>query len=142
MKTILEIQTVIVFRCMSNRVPGVLNALFDSSRKKVRQIGELQSPAKVLVEILLNACTAELKTELQVMLIYFPREAVNELRIGVHAVPRDRGVRSGLGKERTATRRRHRNKNDWQTGICRSRPRASRTGSRTSRRIARRTWPD
>src|SRR6266849_821793 len=101
MKTILEIRAKIVFMRMANCVPRVLETATHSALKKGRQICKPQSSTEVLVEVLLNACAAEFKAELQVMFVDFPGEAVNELIVGVHAVPRIGGIRSGLGEKRT-----------------------------------------
>src|SRR5260370_12678410 len=76
------------------------------------------------------------------MLIQLPGEPIDKLHVGVHAVPGVGGVGPRLGEERTCPRRCHRDENNRQAGICWPRPRACRTGSRTSWRVTGRAQSD
>ena len=144
MEAILNIEAIIVLERVANGIPRVLETAFNGPSEKVRQTGKLQSSAKVLVEVLLDTCAAELKTELHVVFVDLRGKAVYELIVTVHAVPRDGGVRSWLREKGTGPRGRKRDQNDGQTRICSTRPGARWPGNRgrRSRRIARRAEPD
>src|SRR5712672_1410560 len=105
---------------MTDCISRILKAVRDISLKKSRQILEPQSPAEIFVKELLNAGAAEFEAHLEVMFVHLPGEPVDELNIRIHAMPWIGGVRSGLGKKRTATGRGHRYKNDGQAGISRA----------------------
>src|ERR1700730_898633 len=116
MVAVLQIQAIAVLVCVAQRVAGVIEGLIRHSGKKVRKAGESDPPTGVLFEDLLNACTPEFTTELHVVFIDLPGEAVNELIIGVHAVPRVARSSAELGKETSGSRRRRGGKNDGQAG--------------------------
>src|ERR1700724_3459542 len=116
MVAVLQIQAIAVLVCVAQRVAGVIEGLVRRPGKKLRKAGESDRPTGVLLEDLLNTCTSEFTTELHVVFIDLPGEAVNELIIGVHAMPRAARSSAELGKETSGSSRGRRGKNDGQAG--------------------------
>src|SRR4029077_16564397 len=63
------------------------------------QIRETYPSAGVLVELLFNTGAVKFSSELNVVLVELPGEAVDELIVGIHTLPGIAGGGADLGKE-------------------------------------------
>src|SRR5882724_156227 len=108
---------------MTQRIPGVLETAESIACEKGIKIRELQSSAEVLVEVLLNAGPAELKTGLQVVFADFPGQIFNELVIAVLTRSGVAGCGTGLREEAASSTRCNRDEQNGQARVVQTTPR-------------------
>jgi len=86
MKAILEIGAIAIFKGVARRVAYVGKTLKGDALDQIFDRGEGKPPARIFVEVLLNAGAANFVAKFQVVLVDFPGEAVDELIVGVYTM--------------------------------------------------------
>ena len=98
-------------------------ASFGHPLKERCQVSEFQTAPEILLEFFLsNTGATEFKSQFDIVPSDLPGEAIHKLIVGIDAIARIAGGRTGLGEEAARSGWRDGNQRDGQAGVVRAAP--------------------